>query len=264
MPINQSPITNNHHSAVDLPNDVVLRVDNVSKKFCRNLKRSLWYGLQDLGRNMLGGKRTSTTSVPAKALAKADPQLEISDSPITDVQSPIPNNYSPITNNRNLLPLRPSEFWALQNISFELKRGECLGLIGPNGCGKSTLLRLIAGIFPPDEGRISFRGRVGALIALGAGFHPHLTGRENVFLNGAILGLSQEEIKDKFSEIIEFAEIGDFLDAPVATYSSGMRVRLGFAVASVIEPDLLLIDEILAVGDRKFRAKCCFKNAGVT
>jgi lipopolysaccharide transport system ATP-binding protein len=118
--------------------------------------------------------------------------------------------------------LRPAEFWALQNISFDLKRGECLGLIGRNGCGKTTLLRLIAGIFPPDHGEIAIRGRVGALIALGAGFHPHLTGRENVYLNGAILGLRRWEIDDQFDEIVDFAEIGEFIDAPVSTYLLGM------------------------------------------
>lgn len=152
--------------------------------------------------------------------------------------------------------LRKSEFWALENISFELKKGEALGLIGQNGSGKSTLLRLINGIFPPDRGEISVRGRIGALIAVGAGFHPHMTGRENIYLNGAILGMSREEIDSKFQDIVDFADIGDFMDAPVATYSSGMNVRLGFAIAIHSDADILLADEVLAVGDLSFVLKC--------
>lgn len=155
--------------------------------------------------------------------------------------------------------LRASEFWALQDINFELKRGETLGLIGQNGCGKTTLLRLINGIFPPDKGKITINGRIGALIAVGAGFHPHMTGRENVYLNGAILGMTKAEIKRKFDEIVDFAEIGEFIDAPVATYSSGMTIRLGFAIAIHCDPDILLVDEILAVGDIGFQAKCSNK-----
>ena len=152
--------------------------------------------------------------------------------------------------------LRKKEFWALQDINFELKRGETLGLIGQNGSGKTTLLRLINGIFPPDKGKITINGRIGALIAVGAGFHPHMTGRENIWLNGTILGITKAELKRKFDEIVDFAEIGDFIDSPVATYSSGMTVRLGFAIAIHCEPDILLIDEILAVGDINFQKKC--------
>lgn len=169
----------------------------------------------------------------------------------------------------NAAKLRNGEFWALQDINFELKRGETLGLIGQNGCGKSTLLRLLNGIFPPDAGRITINGRIGALIAVGAGFHPQMSGRENIYLNGTILGMTRQEIKRKFDEIIDFAEIGDFLDAPVATYSSGMTVRLGFAIAIHCEPDILLVDEILAVGDKNFQIKCYqqihkLKNKGVS
>jgi lipopolysaccharide transport system ATP-binding protein len=157
---------------------------------------------------------------------------------------------------RDVSKLRKSEFWALQNINFELNRGECLGLIGKNGCGKTTLLRLINGIFPPDKGRIEFTGRMGGLIAVGAGFHPHMTGRENIYLNGIILGMTKSEIEKKIEKIIDFAEIGEFVNSPVATYSSGMTVRLGFAIASQIKPDILLIDEVLAVGDMGFTIKC--------
>lgn len=152
--------------------------------------------------------------------------------------------------------LRKDEFWALKDISFELKKGEALGIIGQNGSGKTTLLRLINGIFPPDKGKISIRGRMGALIAVGAGFHPHMTGRENIYLNGTILGMTRKEIDEKFQEIIDFADIGEFIDAPVSTYSSGMTVRLGFAIAIHSNPEILLADEVLAVGDLNFALKC--------
>jgi lipopolysaccharide transport system ATP-binding protein len=152
--------------------------------------------------------------------------------------------------------LRKEEFWAVDDVSFEVKRGECLGIIGPNGAGKSTLLKMLNGIFPPDKGKITIRGRVGGLIELGAGFHPMLTGRENIYINGAILGLSKTEIDLKFDEIVSFAETEKFIDSPVKFYSSGMYVRLGFAIAAHMEPDILLIDEVLAVGDTGFRGKC--------
>jgi ABC-type polysaccharide/polyol phosphate transport system ATPase subunit len=152
--------------------------------------------------------------------------------------------------------LRAAEFWAVDGVSFELRRGESLGLIGPNGAGKTTLLKMLNGLIKPDAGRISIRGRVGALLALGAGFHLLLTGRENIFINGAVLGLTRKQIEQKLDEIIDFAGIGDFIDSPVQSYSSGMKVRLGFAVATALEPDVLLIDEVLAVGDAAFRSKC--------
>jgi lipopolysaccharide transport system ATP-binding protein len=152
--------------------------------------------------------------------------------------------------------LRENEFWAVDDVSFEVRKGESMGLIGPNGSGKSTILKMLNGIFWPDKGKISVRGRVGALIEVGAGFHPLLTGRENVYLNGAILGMKKEEVEAKFDSITRFAEIGDFIDAPVKTYSSGMFVRLGFAIAVHCEPDVLLVDEVLAVGDEAFYRKC--------
>jgi len=193
--------------------DVLVRVQGVSKKFCRSLKKSLWYGVQDITRELIGRKYEHE--------------------------------------------LRPDEFWALKDISFELRRGECLGLIGRNGAGKTTLLRMLNGLIKPDKGHIEMNGRVGGLIALGAGFNPILTGRENIYVNGSILGLSKREIDSKLEEIIDFAEIGDFIDAPVQTYSSGMNVRLGFSIAAVlIKPDVLLLDEVLAVGDMGFILKC--------
>lgn len=145
--------------------------------------------------------------------------------------------------------LRKGEFWALDDISFKLKRGESLGLIGANGCGKSTLLRLLTGIFPPDCGDIKIRGRMASLIAVGAGFHPHMSGADNIYLNGVLLGLSRQEIRAAFNEIVEFAEIGEFIHAPVSTYSSGMRVRLGFSIAVQSRPEILLVDEVMSVGD---------------
>lgn len=193
--------------------EVLVKVNNVSKKFCRDLKRSLWYGVQDLGCELIGLKSSSDGE------------------------------------------LRKNEFWAVKNAGFELKRGECLGLIGRNGAGKTTLLRMLNGLIKPDGGRIEIRGRVGALIALGAGFNPVLTGRENIYVNASILGLTKKEIDSRFDEIVEFAELGEFIDTPVQSYSSGMQVRLGFAVATSLEPDVLLLDEILAVGDAAFKMK---------
>ena len=196
----------------NIMSDAIIKVENLSKKFCRTLKRSMAYGTIDTARSMF--------SIPYK----------------TD-------------------SLRKDEFWALKNISFELKKGEKLGIIGANGSGKTTLLRLLNGIFPPDEGRISVNGRIGALIAVGAGIHPHMTGRENIYLNGTILGMPKEEIKEKFDQIVEFTELHEFLDAPVSTYSSGMKVKLGFAIAVHSQADILLVDEVLSVGDIGFRNK---------
>lgn len=195
--------------------DTLIKVDGVSKKFCRRLRQSLWYGLRDLG-NELRGRRHGGNG-----------------------------------------QLRADEFWAVRDASFELSRGECLGLIGHNGAGKTTLLRMLNGLIKPDQGRIEIRGKVGALIALGAGFNPILTGRENIYINASVLGLSKRHVDAKLDEIIEFSEIGDFIDTPVQNYSSGMNVRLGFSVAAVlIEPDVLFLDEVLAVGDIGFVIKC--------
>lgn len=194
---------------------IVLSVENISKKFCRDLKTSLFYGIKDIGFQLIGIKKKQE--------------------------------------------LRKNEFWSLQNISFNLEKGQALGLVGPNGSGKSTLLRIIAGLIMPDSGTVTIKGRIAPLIALSAGFNPVLTGRENVYANMSILGLSKQEIDEKFDEVIEFSEIAYAIDAPVRTYSSGMTSRLGFACAIHTSPDILLIDEVLAVGDLRFRSKCLRK-----
>ncbi len=152
--------------------------------------------------------------------------------------------------------LRPGEFWAVDQVSFDLEPGHCLGVMGVNGSGKTTLLRILNGVYVPDAGTAHIRGKVGALIAAGAGFSPVLTGRENIYVNGALLGMSRREVTERLDEILAFAEIGEFIDAPVKHYSSGMQVRLGFAVAAVSQPDVLLVDEVLAVGDLNFQKKC--------
>lgn len=193
--------------------NVLIKVDSVSKKFCKNLKKSIAYGIQDISRNIIGLKANSQN-------------------------------------------LRSDEFWALDSVSFDLKKGEILGIIGPNGAGKTTLLKLLSGIFMPDKGKIKIEGTVGALIEIGAGFHPMLTGRENIYVNATILGMERREIDRKFDSIINFADIGEFIDSPVKYYSSGMFVRLGFAIAIHCEPEILLLDEILSVGDTTFQEKC--------
>jgi lipopolysaccharide transport system ATP-binding protein len=154
---------------------------------------------------------------------------------------------------------RPKTFWALKEISFKVKQGEVVGLIGRNGAGKSTLLKLLARITQPSSGRAEIRGRVGSLLEVGTGFHPELTGRENVYMSGALLGMRKVEIDRKFDEIVAFAEVDQFIDTPVKRYSSGMHVRLAFAVAAHLEPEILLVDEVLAVGDARFQRKCLNK-----
>jgi lipopolysaccharide transport system ATP-binding protein len=147
-------------------------------------------------------------------------------------------------------------FWALRDISLSVRRGESVGIIGPNGAGKSTLLRIVARLAPPTQGKLTVRGRVSPLLELGAGFHPQLSGRENAILNAVLLGLSRKEAQEKLPEITEFSELGEFIDQPMRTYSSGMYVRLGFAVAVHVRPEILLVDEVLAVGDAEFQDKC--------
>lgn len=166
-------------------------------------------------------------------------------------------------------PQQKEAFWAVKDITFKVNPGQTLGVIGPNGSGKSTLLKLLAGVAYPTKGKVRVKGRIAPLIELGAGFHFELTGRENVYINGTILGLSKKEIDERIEDIIDFAEIRDFIDTPVKHYSSGMFMRLGFSVAVHVEPDILLVDEILSVGDARFQKKSLakmkeFKDRGVT
>ncbi|RNC67623.1 MAG: ABC transporter ATP-binding protein [Desulfuromonadales bacterium] len=193
--------------------NIAVKVEGVSKKYCRTLKHTMIYGITDLAAGFLG----------------LDQQAK---------------------------QLRSGEFWAVEDVTFSVQKGETIGIIGTNGSGKSTLLKMLNGIFMPDRGRIEISGKTGALIEVGAGFHPMLTGRENIYINAAIYGMSKTDTDRKFSEIVDFAGVGDFLDAPVKHYSSGMYVRLGFAIAINCNPDILLIDEVLAVGDLSFKLKC--------
>ena len=156
------------------------------------------------------------------------------------------------------------EFWALRNVDLEVKEGEILGIIGRNGAGKSTLLKILSQITAPTEGKIKVKGRIASLLEVGTGFHPELTGRENVYLNGAILGMTRREVRSKFDEIVAFAEIDEFIDTPVKRYSSGMYVRLAFAVAAHLDPEILIVDEVLAVGDAAFQKKCIGKMSSVS
>jgi lipopolysaccharide transport system ATP-binding protein len=192
--------------------EVLIKAEGVSKKFAKDLKKSLYYGVLDLVNGVVGREQKRE--------------------------------------------LRNDEFWAVRDLNFEVKRGECLGLIGHNGAGKSTLLKMLNGLISPDEGTITMKGRIGALIELGAGFNAILTGRENIYNNAAVIGFSKEEIDANLKDIITFSELEDFIDMPVKNYSSGMKVRLGFAIAAQMQPDILLIDEVLAVGDLGFVLKC--------
>jgi lipopolysaccharide transport system ATP-binding protein len=236
-----------------LPNtesEVLVRSVAAGKKFCRSLKKSLWYGVCDIGAELNPFRR--------RVASKADGGLLIADGRAEGARG-LDSGRSTLDSSSSL---RPGEFWAVREVSFEVRRGECLGLLGHNGAGKTTLLKMLNGLIKPDRGRIEMRGRIGALIALGAGFNPILSGRENIYINGAVLGLSRAEVASRIDEIIDFAELGEFIEMPVQSYSSGMQVRLGFAVATAMEPDVLILDEVLAVGDANFRAKC-FKRIGM-
>ncbi len=194
-------------------NQPALEIRGVSKRFCRDLRRSLLYGVQAIGRELVG----------------------------------LPSRTG---------ELRKSEFWALHNVDFDMPRGAAMGLVGMNGCGKTTLMRIISGLIKPTTGEVKVRGRLAPLLALGAGFNQVLTGRENIYTNMTILGLTREEIDERFDAVVDFSEVGYALDAPVQNFSSGMIARLGFACAIHTQPDIMLMDEVLAVGDLRFRQKC--------
>ena len=230
--------------------DLAIRVDNLSKLY-RIGRREPYSTLRDvLARSFAAPFRYLMPNAKSefRNANLADPQPALLNSP-----SAIPNPQFAIRNPQ-------SEYiWALKDASFEIKRGEVVGIIGRNGAGKSTLLKILSRITPPTEGEADVFGRVGSLLEVGTGFHPELTGRENVYLNGAILGMKKAEIDRKFDEIVAFAEVEKFLDTPVKHYSSGMYTRLAFAVAAHLEPEILLVDEVLAVGDVAFQKKCLGK-----
>lgn len=171
----------------------------------------------------------------------------------------IPDLFRRVVSKNKSNGLRKEEFWALKDVSFKVKKGEVLGIIGPNGAGKSTILKLLSKIMKPNKGEVKIEGKLSALIEVAAGFHNELTGRENIYLNGTILGMSKKEIREKFEQIVEFSGLSEFIDTPVKRYSSGMYSRLGFSVAAHMDPDILLVDEVLAVGDLAFQAKCAQK-----
>jgi len=208
--------------------DTVIRVENLSKKY------------------VLGHQKQEGYATLRDALSSTTKAL-----------------FRPFQNRKSKIENLPEEFWALKDVNFEIKQGDRVGIIGRNGAGKSTLLKILSRITEPTTGRISINGRVASLLEVGTGFHPELTGRENIFLNGAILGMSKEEIKRKFDEVVAFAEVEKFLDTPVKRYSSGMYVRLAFSVAAHLEPEILIVDEVLAVGDVKFQSKCLGKMQAV-
>ena len=205
----------------------------------------------------------SVSASPSSDLRPLSPRLPgpVAEPPVTSGSSSRASGLRPLTS--GLRPLTsdssPSEFWALRDVSFDVQRGEVVGIIGRNGAGKSTLLKILSRITEPTSGRVSVRGRLASLLEVGTGFHPELSGRENIFLNGVILGLTRHEVRERFDEIVAFAEIEKFLDTAVKHYSSGMYVRLAFAVAAHLDPEILVIDEVLAVGDAEFQKKCLGK-----
>jgi lipopolysaccharide transport system ATP-binding protein len=211
-------------------NDVVIQVENLGKKYRLRHQRQRYLALRDVLAD-----RTKNLARRLWAVARG--------------QSSDARGQAPST----------EDFWALKDVSFEVKQGDVVGIIGRNGAGKSTLLKILSRITEPTTGRVTLAGRVGSLLEVGTGFHPELTGRENIFLNGAILGMTKVEIRSKFDEIVAFAEVEKFLDTPVKHYSSGMYVRLAFAVAAHLEPEILIVDEVLAVGDAQFQQKCLGK-----
>jgi len=195
---------------------------------------------------------------------KPDPHAKVGENRGSEIGSQKSSSHAPDANRNGVEELGDDEVWALRGVSFEVKQGEILGIIGRNGAGKSTLLKILSRVTSPTKGEVRVKGRIASLLEVGTGFHPELTGRENIFLNGAILGMTKPEIKSKLDEIVAFAGIETYIDTPVKRYSSGMYVRLAFAVAAHLEPEILIVDEVLAVGDAEFQKKCLGKMESIS
>ena len=246
--------------------DIAIRVENLGKRYQLGPSKSGSFreSLSNLFKTE-NGKRKTENGKGKRETGKNDPSSGLP-SPVSDLpSSPSHPEDQPVTSHSESQPSTfNQDFWALQDINFEIKRGEAVGIIGRNGAGKSTLLKILSRITEPTKGRFEIFGRVSSLLEVGTGFHPELTGRENVYLNGTILGMKRREVKAKFDEIIAFSGVEKFIDTPVKHYSSGMQVRLAFAVAAHLEPEILIIDEVLAVGDAEFQKKCLGKMEDVT
>lgn len=235
--------------------DLAIRIKNLSKLYRIGVKSSRNDTLREaLANTLLAPVRALRSAVNGRPSSVGGPR-----SPVEDSRSSVRGPQSSVSGQPSSVGGHEDTMWALKDISFEVKQGEVVGIIGRNGAGKSTLLKILSRVTDPTEGKAEIYGRVGSLLDVGAGFHAELTGRENVYLSGAILGMARAEVAHKFEEIVAFAEVGTFIDTPVKRYSSGMYVRLGFAVAAHMEPEILIVDEALSVGDAGFQKKCLDK-----
>jgi lipopolysaccharide transport system ATP-binding protein len=236
----------------------IIKVENLSKRYR--------IGTRENGYKTFREAIIDNFTAPIRNFKRLRKLSHFDDTPLSDNKKLLTNNQKSIPNNRQQITDNSSQsdvIWALKDVSFEVKQGDVVGIIGRNGSGKSTLLKILSRITEPTSGEVKLHGRVSSLLEVGTGFHPELTGRENIYLNGAILGMRKKEIENKFDEIVDFAEIEKFIDTPVKRYSSGMYVRLAFAVAAHLEPEILIVDEVLSVGDIQFQKKCLSKMENV-